>query len=366
MRKLFIILLTSTLSFNGFSQQWEMHEMGNAFDGFGKMCAVEGMESNPDGTMLAVINYSDELILEHSTNGMMSQLFIKLIINGDFVNNDYNITKILMSFDREKDFYIIGRFNHYLESNSITIDYALSTNYNTCLNKFDIASSFKEKQVVNFRIHTNSNHYDFSFPLSGSTAAINKTFKNPNYQKAENWTDFAIESLSFMGLMASADSGELNLNSASGNCLAYFKIKYGEYYYLLIESVYTNKTDSINSIVFKDYIGDIIAEIPYKIAFKNVFFFSGNTKIRQNKKYKKDLETLDIYFDNLKTAEIIDNDSLSFEQFCTLSEKELLSIYNDIKAYGEFFDWMRIRENVFLHYEIEEYTFKVFLEPWGI
>jgi hypothetical protein len=368
MKNIFSTLLLLFITVNAYTQQWEFTEVGNAFDGFGRMSFIKNDAAPQAGLVLAVVNSSGELTLIHGTgdNGMMSKLFIRILLDEDFINSSDQITKVLMSFDEEKNFYQIGQFFFDKEKNTLSLGYAFSNNFNTCLNKLDMTKLFKLKQNVHFRVFTIDNYYDISFVLQGSSVAINKTFQISDYKKAGDWTDFAIEAYGFMLVMAKANSGKDNLVMLSSNCLHYLEKKYGQFYYIMVNSVFTNKEETDKTIDFYDNLETVIAEIPFEVAFRNIYFFSGNIKKANEKRYEKDLETLRIYYDNFSKKKLINNSTLSFEDFCNLDRTTLTSLLNKIKADPLTFDWLRAEDSLYIYYDKEEYTINVFIEPWGI
>ena len=206
-----------------YCQKWEMKDFGNAFDGIVKMCAVEALETTPEGIMLGVVNDFAEIKLSrwYGEDGFMNNLHIRLLVDESYFNKSERVEKILMSFDRDKDVYEIGRLYQVAIGQPIAIDYAFLGKYSKCFNKVDICNLFKLKRQVNFRMYTENGYHDISFPLAGSTVAIEKTYKIPKYIRKGDWTDFAIEGILFTGLMSKANDGEDNISFAASNCLKY-------------------------------------------------------------------------------------------------------------------------------------------------
>jgi hypothetical protein len=346
-----------------YSQQWEIKEMGNAFDGFGKMCYVKNLESDEIESALAIINYADTLFLHdgYGSDGM-NNLSIKL----HFTPN-IKVKNIKMSFDKERNYFNISRFFQDSEKKSISLIYGFANNYRDGLNKIDICYLLKSKNFVHFRVETISKNYDFTFPLNASSIAINSTFIVPNYKKKNGLEHYSLELLEFGKVMSSINEGEYNLSFAGSNCINYLQKNIGEYSFIDVENIVT--TDSkkhITGLIFKKSSGDILVKIQDSVIFKNLLFFSGNIKIRKNNVYKKDIATLEMYYDYFVEAGIIKNNNISIEEFKNLNKDKLVLLYKSILENPDLLDFLRIQESIFCFYEVEEYTLEVFIEPWGL
>ncbi len=367
MKRYILAVLFFVIFSLAYCQKWEMKDMGNAFDGYGKMCAVEALETTPEGLLLGVVNDLAEANLSqgYGEDGFMNNLHIRLLVDESYFNRSEKFTKILMSFDREKDVYEIGRFYQGGIAEPIAIDYAFLDNYSKCYNKVDICNLFKLKKQVNFRLYTESGYHDISFPLVGSTVAIEKTYKIPKYIRKGDWTDFAIEAILFTGLMSKANDGEDNISFATSNCLKYLKSQFGEYYFLLVNDVKVVNSNGVQMIYFHDVNGNEIASMSFADAFRNVFFLSGNIKQYEDSKIQKDIETIELYYGGLCQMGYVDSTQTTVDQFVNFSETDLRRIYSRLLTDSENLKIFRDFARYFVFYSEEEYTFEVFTEPWG-
>ncbi len=350
------------------SQQWEMNEMGNAFDGFGKMCAVEALESTPKGLLLGVINDIGDVILDQGfgENGFINNLHIRLLVDESYFDRSEKVTKILMSFDREKEVYQIGRLYQSYITDPISIEYAfLGDNYGKCFNKVDICNLFKIKGQVNFRLYTESGYHDVSFPLSGSKSAIEKTFKINGYIRKGDWTDFSIEYLFFAGILSRANDGEADLSFASPNCGTFLKENYGEYYFILVQNVKVLNRNEVPLICFYDVNGFEIASIGFDVALRNEFFASGNRKQYKDSKVQRDVDTIELYYTELCEIGFLDSTKISIDEFINSSDSDLKEVYSRLKAAPKILEIFLEIPKCYIHYSNQDYTFEVFKEPWG-
>ena len=350
-----------------YCQKWEMKDFGNAFDGIVKMCAVEALETTPEGIMLGVVNDFAEIKLSrgYGEDGFMNNLHIRLLVDESYFNKSERVEKILMSFDRDKDVYEIGRLYQVAIGQPIDIDCAFLGKYSKCFNKVDICNLFKLKRQVNFRMYTENGYHDISFPLAGSTVAIEKTYKIPKYIRKGDWTDFAIEAILFTGLMSKANDGEDNISFAASNCLKYLKSQFGEYYFLLVNDVKVENSNGEQMIYFHDVNGIEIANVGFDVAFKNVFFVSGNIKRYEDSKIQKDVESIELYYGVLCQRGYLDSTQTAIDQFVNFSEPDLKRVYSRLKADSNNLEIFRDFSKYFVFYTEEEYTFEVFTEPWG-
>lgn len=348
-------------------KKWEMKDVGNAFDGYGKMSAVEALETTPKGLMLGVVNDIGDVNLSqgYGEKGFLNNLHIRLLVDENYFDTPEKITKILMSFDRDKDVYEIGRLFQVGIGEAIDIDYAFLGNYSKCFNKVDICNLFKLKKQVNFRVYTESGYSDISFPLSGSTIAIDKTFKINGYIRKGDWTDFAIESILFTGLLSKANDGEDNIGFAAVNCLDYLRENYGEYFFISVNDVKIQNENGIQKIYFHDVNGIEIASMGFVDAFRNVFFVSGNIKQYDESKIQRDVETIELYYGGLCQMGYVDSTQTTVDQFVNYSDTDLKRIYTQLLADSDNLKIFRDFAKYFVFYTEDEYTFDVFTEPWG-
>ncbi len=356
----FILFILPTLCY---SQQWEVKEMGNAFDGFGKMCYVKNLETDEYESLLAIVNKADTLFLHDGfgSNGM-NNLSIKLLFT-----LDVNVKNIKMSFDKEREYFNVSKFYHDRKTQSISFNYAFTNNYKDGLNKIDICNLLRSKSYVHFRVETNTKNIDFTFPLNGSSIAIGKTFVNQSYKKLKGVRHYALEIIEFLGIMASVNDGDLNLAFAGNQCIDYFQKNIGDYSFIDVVKVISSTSNKpYSSFIFLTSSGESLIELPNEIIFKNLLFFSGNPKIPNNKRYKKDIPTLEIYYEDFLYTGIVEEEDLNKEEFYNLNKEVLLKLYEIIKDSDELLDYFRIKESVFCSYEPNEYTFEVFIEPWGL
>ena len=356
-----ILLLFSALA--GHCQEWRYNVIGNAFDGYVKTASVEGVSTNPSRAELTVNNLTDSLMISYGTAEMLEGLTLKLIMtDGDFLDVRHKVQKVYMSFDTEKTVYAL-KAEHSTSGNSVIyFEYALGEEYKIYLNKLDIIQQFQTREVVHFRIQTNTNSYDYAFQLNGSTESIDQIVKI-DYQKKGDQRDQGYERAVFRELLEKTNNGELDYSFAASNCLDYLADEYNEFFFLTIESVEQIKVDSNEVLVFKDGSGQMIADIPLERALRNTLYFSGQVKI-QDGTFQRDIETLELYYRAFKSARLIKD--LSLDEFADLTEVQLEKLYYKAMAYEGFLDWLRIYDHVYIHYEPAEYTFDVFIEAWGI
>ena len=343
-----------------FSQNWEFQEFGNSFDGFGKLAAVQITLENEQPTMLGVVNNSGELNLTwgiNDTNGINKLSIIFLI------PNDITPQKVLMAFDDEKTNYLL---NFSYSENRIYISNAVTPDFKTFLTSLDIISYLKQKKTVHFRVMTDDSKDDYSFPLNGSTAAINKTFVCSAYKKANNWTDAAFEMLYFTQIFSAVDNGEKNFISVAPNCIGFLEKKYGTYFFTQIASIESNQEEPFPSLILKNGQGLSVAEITKESYLKNYFHFSGNIKRGSDQKIQKDLDTIRLYYEAFESyTNLISTNKISFEIFSNYKKHELQTYYNSILNNKELLDYLRLDNSIYYNYEVEEYTFDIFTEAWG-
>ena len=359
MKNIILLLLTFSTSFL-FSQNWKFQKVGNSFDGFGKIAAVQINLENEEQAMLGVVNKSDQLNLTwgiNDTNGLnkLSVIFL--------VPNDEAPRKVLMAFDDERTNYLIN-FSNY--DNKIYIKNAVSLDYKSFYTQLDIISLFKIKKNVHFRVITETSKFDYTFPLSGSSAAINKTFICSKYKKANNWTDAAFELIYFSSMFNRVDNGKKNFNSLLPICIEYLQNKYGLYFFTQIESIETKGQELWPTLIFKNWQKDTVAEISEKTYLKNFYHFSGKPKRDIDQKLIKDFKSIKLYYEAFqKYTNIITNNKVSLEYFSNLNKKELLPYYKSVLENKQLLDYLRLDESVYYTYEVNEYTFDVFIEAWG-
>lgn len=359
MKNIFTLFLTFLPTIL-FSQNWEFQEFGNSFDGFGKLAAVQIILENEQPTMLGVVNNSGELNLTwgiNDTNGINKLSIIFLI------PNDITPQKVLMAFDDERTNYLL---NFSYSDNRIYISNAVTPDFQSFLTLLDIISYFKQKKTVHFRVMTDDSKDDYSFPLNGSTAAINKTFICSAYKKANNWTDAAFEMLYFTQIFSAVDNGEKNFISVAPNCVGFLEKKYGTYFFTQIASIESNQEEPFPSLILKNGQGLSVAEITKESYLKNYFHFSGNIKRGSDQKIQKDLDTIRLYYEAFENyTNLITANKISFEIFSNYKKHELQTYYNSILNNKELLDYLRLDNSIYYNYEVEEYTFDIFTEAWG-
>jgi hypothetical protein len=268
-----------------------------------------------------------------------------------------------MAFDDERTNYLL---NFSYSERKIFIENAVTPNFNSYLSLLDIISFFKLKKTAHFRVITENSKYNYSFPLSGSAAAIGKTFVCPSYKRSGNWTDAIFEALYFQFKFTEVDNGKKNFTSIGPTCIEYLKEKYGLYFFTQIKSIESKDEEPLPTLIFKNGQEDIVAEISKESYLKNYFHFSGNPKRDQNQKLLKDMETIKLYYEAFKKyTNLFTNNDLSLEDFSNLRKKDLLPYYKSILNNKEFIDYMRLDETIYYNYEVNKYTFEVFTEAWG-
>ncbi len=364
MKNFHLVFIMTILPILSYSQKWGVKEMGNAFDGFGKMCYVDNIENDEIKSILAIVNKSDTLIIHDGfgSNGM-NNLSIKLLFTLDL-----KIKNIKMSFDKEREYYNVSKFYFDRKTQSISLNYAFKNDYSDGLNKIDICYLLKSKDIVHFRVETNTKNIDFTFPLNGSSTAISNTFINQNYQKRKGIRHYGLEIMEFIGIMSSANEGDFNIAFAGSNCIDYFQKKYGEYYFINITDVVSSTSEKpYTSFIFLNSSGEKLIGLPNEVIFKNLLFFSGNPKIsKDDNSFKKDIPTLEIYYEDFLNAGIIKKEDLKKDDFFNLSREKLLKLYQNVIINSELIDYLRDQEDIYCFYEVDEYTFEVFIEPWGL
>lgn len=343
-----------------FSQGWKFQKLGNSFDGFAKAAAVQINVENDQQAMLAVLNESDELNLiwgANKKNGI-NNLSIRIVTPSEITPQ-----KVLMAFDDERTNYLL---NFSYSERKIFIENAVTPDFKSYLSLLDIISFFKLKKTAHFRVITENSKYNYSFPLSGSVAAIGKTFICPSYKRAGNWTDATFELLYFQFKFSEVDNGKKNFTSIGPACIEYFQEKYGLYFFTQIKSIESKDEEPLPTLIFKNGQEDIVAEISKESYLKNYFHFSGKPKRDETQKLLKDTETIKLYYEAFqKYTNIITNNDLSLADFSNLRKKELLPYYKSILNNKEFLDYMRLDETIYYNYEVNKYTFEVFTEAWG-
>lgn len=359
MKNIILLLLTFSTSVL-FSQNWKFQKVGNSFDGFGKIAAVQINLENEEQAMLGVVNKSDQLNLTWGINDKngINKLSVVFLIP-DYITPQ----KVLMAFDDETKNYLI---NFSYADNKIYIRNAVSLDYKSFYTQLDIISFFKIKKNVHFRVISENSNSDYTFPLSGCAAAINKTFICSAYKRANNWTDAAFEAINFASMYSRVDNGELNADSVAPLCTKYLKEAYGPYFFTQIASIESNGDEFSTTFIFKNEQGDIIAEATEESYLKNYYHFSGNVKRDLKDKLIKDTESIRLYYEAFQNnTNVIANKKISFASFSNLNKNELLFYYQTILKNKDLLDYFRLNESIYYNYEVKEYTFKVFIEAWG-
>lgn len=343
-----------------FSQNWEFQEFGNSFDGFGKLAAVQINLDNEQQAMLGIVNNSGKLNLTWGINEENGINKLSIII---LIPNDINPQKVLMAFDDERTNYLL---NFSYSENRIYISNAVTPDFKSFLTSLDIISYLKQKKNVHFRVMTDDSKDDYSFPLNGSTSAINKTFVCSAYKKANNWTDAAFEMLYFTQIFSAVDNGEKNFISVAPNCVGYLEKNYGTYFFTQIASIESNQEEPFPSLILKNGQGLSVAVITKESYLKNYFHFSGNIKRGSDQKIQKDLDTIRLYYEAFENyTNLITANKISFEIFSNYKKHDLQTYYNSILNNKELLDYLRLDKSIYYNYEVEEYTFDVFTEAWG-
>ncbi len=362
-----ILLVCLLISSHMFAQKWEMREMGNAFDGFAKMSAVNADNSTPAGVLLGVVNEAKtiDLVQGIGEDGTFTNLYIRLLFNEDFIDVNSNIERVLMSFDNERVVYEIRKFNVSKSAPFVELEYAFLNGYNECFNKIDIINLFKSKSKVHFRIFHDDEFDDMSFSLEGSKEAINKVYKINGYVRYGDWRDFRLEAIHQARPFSIANDGKDNITFSYINCVNFFKATKGEYFFILIDKVKYFSEESGSYLTFYDNRSVEIAKIDDDIAFLNMLYFSGYPKILRNGRYQRDEETIQIYFDVLVQFNVIDSARITLSDFKKMERHELSEIYKLIVGNQVLFDLFRINQETFTNYSIQDYKFEVFIEPWG-
>lgn len=352
-----ILFLVSVVPSVLYSQQWQYNYIGNSFDGFARIASVQ-----IDNSMLGIVNESDSINLRFAIgkglkNGI-DQLSIRLVFPDDVAP-----TKVLLAFDHEQKHYLV---NFRFADRKIYINNAISTDYKSFLSLNGIADLLKARQIVHFRVYNRDDFQDYSFPLKGSTDAINKTYLCKTCKSRGNFSDALVELLYFLNLFTQVD-GNKNYNNISLSCSDYLAKKFGEYFYTQVALIETASTDTLPALLFKSNSGEIIARIDKDIYLVNYFHFSGNPKEQRDGKINKDLETLDIYYKAFSEyTNIFKERELSLSQFYNLQKTDLMTLYKAVIQNKSFLEFMRKNESVYYNYNPDQYTFEVFIEPWGL
>lgn len=359
MRNIIILLFISIPTFL-FSQGWEYRKLGNSFDGFAKTAAVLIDLENEQNAMLAVLNESDEISLTWGINEQngINKLSIRILIP-----SDVNPQKVLMAFDEERTNYLV---NFSYSEDKIFIKNAVTHDFKSFFSLLDIISFFKLKKTVHFRVIDDNSTYDYSFPLNGSAAAIVKTVNCPSYKRAGNWTDATFELLYFQYIFSTIDNGTKNFSSIGPACIDYLEETYGQYFFTQIKSIESENEESLPTLIFKNWQGEIIAKVKKEIYLKNYFHFSGNPKRGEDQKLQKDMESINLIYEAFqKYTDILTKDNITLEDFSNLEKKDLLPYYQSVLNNNELLDYLRLRNTSYYYYEIAEYSFEVFIEAWG-
>jgi len=353
--KFIYVIILFLFPYISFSQVWKYQKVGNNFDGFAKAAAVQIKTIDDQQAMLAVLNTSDELNLTWGINKKngINYLSIRVISPNDIIPE-----KILMAFDNEKTYY---ELNFSYSEKKIFIENAFTPDFKYFLSTLDIISFFKSKKTVHFRMKYQNEVNDFNFPLLGSAGAINQVFLCPTYKRAGNWTDATFELMAFTEMFSKVDGGKNNYISVAPNCIEYLDKNKGSYFFTQIKTIETS-TDDQYMLDFKNKNDEIVEKMKKEVCLKNLFFFSGNPKLSNN---KKDIETLKIYYKGFQEYTNLITDKISFDQFSNLTRKDLILYYNSLLKNIEFLDYMRADKSIYYFYEVNEYTFDVFIEPWG-
>lgn len=360
--KVFITIIL-LLPLSVMAQNWEFNNIGNSFDGFKRIALVKSLPDSKLKAVLGVVNSSASRTLKLHWGGDVKDGLdmLSLVLLPD---DEISPNQILLAFDEENTYYIV---NFTISDNKFYISSAVSKNYNTFLTLVDIINLLKTKKQVHFRISTESDDYDSSFPLKGSTLSIEKSFICPSYKRAGNWTDAAIETLLFLNLFKEVDAGKKNLIQFGYPCFEYFERQYGKYYFTQINSIESKGYLDTPNLVFKNSQGVILDALPKETYLKNFYHFSGNPKRNEAQKILKDTATIEIYYQAFKDyTNLIDTNSFSLERFIALSPKQLIPYFDALKKNKDFLDYVRIDESIYYEYKEEEFTFKVFTEAWGI
>jgi hypothetical protein len=161
-------------------------------------------------------------------------------------------------------------------------------------------------------------------------------------------------------------NGKENYTNYTTFCSTYLKKKYGEYFFIQVASIETDDKGQFPDLIFKNLQGIIVARLSKDIYLTNRYHFSGNIKSRTNGKCERDAETLLMYYQILKeNTRLITDANVSYETFVNLSKSDLLPYFKAITQNQNLLDYMRINKSAYFHYERNEYTMEVFLEPWG-
>jgi hypothetical protein len=345
-----------------FSQEWIYQKTGNSFDGFVRAAVVQINVDDEQQAMLGLVNKSADLNLVwgiNEKNGLDNLSVVFLL------PNEITPQKVLMAFDEERTNYLL---NFSFSEKRIFIENAVTTDFKSYLAPIDIALLFKIKNTVHFRVITEDSKYDFNFPLSGSSLAINKAFLCPTYKKKYNWTDALFETMYFNLIFKKVDDGKNDYSDVSFTCMKYLEKNFGTYFFTQIKSIVSEDENEEfpSSLIFKNGQNDIVAEIAKEDYLKNFYHFSGNPKSKENEKLLKDIKTIELYFEAFqKHTNLIVNNNITIEKFSNLSKKELLPYYKSILNNKELLDYLRIDESIYYNYDAKEYTFEVFTEAWG-
>lgn len=352
---IFIFLIVPMVSL---SQIWKFQKVGNSFDGFAKAAAVQIESIDDKQAMLAVLNTSNELKLVWGVNGKngLNNLSVRILIPDDIKPD-----KILMAFDDENQYYLT---NFSYSEKKVFVENACAPDYKVFFSLIDIISLFKSRNVVHFRILSQDQKFDFNFPLKGCTAAINQTFICPTYKRSGDWTDATFELMAFTLKFSEVDGGKKNFLSVAPNCIEYLQKNKGLYFFTQVKTI-ESSADSLYLLIFKNNNGEVVASVSKEVCLKNLFYFSGKPKVSSEEKKIKDLETLEIYFKAFQDYTNLITDKITFDQFSNLTKNDLMIFYKTLINNMKFLDYMRSDKSVYYHYEVNEYTFDVFIEPWG-
>jgi hypothetical protein len=257
-----LITLWFIFPFSLYSQTWKFEIAGNAFDGFGKVAFAENNPYDTQKGTLGIVNYSEKRVIKWGDLGEngLDNLNLELILK-----DQISPEKIMIAFDEEKVFYIL---NFSKNEKGISISNAYSKDYNKFLSLLDIISNLKLKKVIHVRAIEGDIKFDYNFSLYGSVNAINKTFLCPDYRKSGTWTDAFYEHFYFANLFTKIDNSKKNLISIGNNCLKYLERNYGTYFFTQINSIETDSDKIYPILIFKNFQGEIVAEIDTEKEFK--------------------------------------------------------------------------------------------------
>jgi hypothetical protein len=258
----FLIILWFLLPFSLYSQTWKFENAGNAFDGFGKLAFAENSPYDNQKGTIGVVNYSAKRVIKWGDLGEngLDNLNLKLILK-DRISPE----KIMIAFDDEKVFYILNFIDN---EKSFSVLNAYTKDYKKFLSLLDIISNLKVKKTIHIRAIEGDNRYDYNFSLDGSVNAINQSFICPDYKKSGNWTDAFYEHFHFASLFTKIDNGKKNLVSYGNSCSEYLGKKFGTYFFTQINFIESDSDVKYPKLTFKNYQGEIVAEIDTDIILK--------------------------------------------------------------------------------------------------